>query len=128
MARGTGFAFQIKNPPVGLTDSTRRALGQLNVGTEPVLRLVAACRKLKLAVESPVYKSDCVAHLGLPKLMVAIYVRDFFETSRLSRERNAWERHGWKMLAIQTRHLANMTDEQIVGQLREAMLQLGKIK
>jgi hypothetical protein len=128
MARGTGFAFQIKNPPVGLTDSTRRALGQLDIGTEPILRLAAACRKLKFVVESPVYKSDCVAHVGIPKLMTAIYVRNHFETGRLSKARTLWEKHGWNMLAITTRQLDSMTDGDLVEQLRRALVQLGKVK
>ena len=120
--------FNMANPRAGLTESVRRALGQVNVETDGIRRLVAACKKLKLKPESPVFKSDCLAHVGIPKLMVCIYVRDFLETSRITKARNAWEGHGWKMLAITNPQVDRMTDEQLVATLKAALVELGKVK
>jgi hypothetical protein len=120
--------FSTVNPPAGLTESVRRALAQANVETEPILRLVAACKKLKLKTVSPVNRTDCWAHIGIPNLMVAIYIRDFLETSRISRERNNWERHGWKMLAITNPQIGRLSDEQLVSQLKAALVESGKMK
>ncbi len=127
MAKGL-CAFQTRTYQDGMTERVRRALGQIDVGVTPIKRLIAAAERLKIKVEAPTHQSDCVAHIGFPKLKVAIFSKLSLEHAQAGQERELWEKHGWKLLAISQRRLARMSDEQLTEQLRMALVELGKVK
>jgi len=127
MAKG-GLAFQTKNPPEGIDDATRRALCQLDVSVDHVVRLIKACERLGLKPDAPVYKQGAVAHVGIPSHKVAIHAQHYTETGKIIKSRSAWERHGWKLLSITARQIARMTDDEIAEQLKMALAELGKRK
>jgi hypothetical protein len=127
MAKGL-CAFQIRSEPKDVNDRVRRALGQIDVGSNPIRRVMAAAERLKLKAIAPVYQSDCLAHVGIEKLKVAIYSKENLEYQHAAEERELWEKHGWALLAISRRKISRLSDAQLTEQLRLALVELGKLK
>lgn len=127
MAKGL-LAFQIEDQLLGITERVRRAIGQCDVGVPAIRRLIAACERLKLKPTSPIYKTDCWAHVGIGKLKTVIYTKEHLEYNKVVVEREAWKRHGWTLMAIARRQINAMSDEQLTGQLRQTLVVLGKMK
>ncbi len=127
MAKGL-CAFQITDAPVSVTERVRRAIGQADVSTVQIRRILAAVERLRLKAEAPVYLNDCWAHVGIPKLKVAIYSKLSLDHAQVATERELWKSHGWVMLAICQRKVAKLSDENLTEQLRLALVELGKVK
>lgn len=127
MAKGA-LAFQIKDQPKGITERVRRAIGQADISVPGVQRLITAIESLKLKATAPIHYNDCWAHVGIEKLRVAIYTKEHLEYAKVEFERELWEKRGWVLLAIARRSINRMTDEQLTAQLKEALVELGKVK
>jgi len=127
MAKGL-CAFQVRTEASDVTDRVRRALGQIDVGSAPIRRVIAAAERLKLKAVAPVYKTDCLAHIGIEKLKVAIYSKENLEYQHAAAERELWEKHGWALLAISRRKISRLSDAQLTEQLRLALVELGRMK
>lgn len=127
MAKGI-CAFQTRTEPNGITERVRRALGQADIVGAPIRRIIAAAERLKLTATAPAHQKDCWAHVGIEKLKVAIYGKENLEYQQAASERALWEQHGWAMLAISRRKISRLSDDQLVEQLRLALVELGKMK
>jgi hypothetical protein len=120
--------FLRNRPNLEVNESTRRSLGQLDLENPYVLRLVAACRKLKLKPASPCSLEDVVSHVGIPALKVAFFMRHALQSCQVVEASKKWGRHGWLSLPISHRQMEMLTDERLAEHLREALVELGKIK
>jgi hypothetical protein len=115
-------------PYVGVDESTRRALGQMDLDHQQLHRVLAAAKKLGVKAVSPAFRTDCAAHVGFPSKKIALYVREKVELARYAVEYEKWKAHGWKMLRVSHGQLRILTDEQIVEHLKVALKSLGKKK
>ena len=122
------LAFRIAGEPRGLTERIRRAIGQADVGVEPIRRLIASVERLKLKPKFPVYLTDAWAHVGIERLKIAIYTKEHLEYGKVAFERRQWEGHGWTLIAISHRQINLMSNEDLTEQLRLALVELGKLK
>ena len=120
--------FVAHEPYVGVDESTRRALGQMDLDHPELLRVIAAAKKIGVKAESPVFKKDCAAHIGFPSKKFALYVREKVELARYAAEYEKWKAHGWKMYRVSHHQLRMLTDEQIVTHLKEALSSLKKAR
>lgn len=120
--------FAVGGPHVGVDESTRRAIGQLNLEHPEVGRILAACGRLGLGAVSPAFKPDVCAHIGIPSKKVAIVTRKAMDQSFYELNYSAWKRHGWEMVAVTHRQTHMLTDEQLLAHLKAALQQLGKMR
>lgn len=120
--------FVAHEPYVGVDESTRRALGQMDLAHPELLRVKAAIEKLKLVPKLGVHEKDCAAHIGIPSKKIAIYVREKVELARYATEHAKWKAHGWTMFRVSHGQLRILTDEQLVENLREALTSLKKAR
>jgi hypothetical protein len=118
--------FVAHEPYVGVDESTRRALGQMDLEHPQLHRVLAAARVLGIKAKSPIFQKDCAAHVGFPSKKVALYVREKVELARYAVEYEKWKAHGWKMFRVSHHQLRMLTDEQIVNHLREALKEVRK--
>lgn len=124
-----GSIFSTGAPAVGLDESTRRSLAQLNMDHLEVRRVVAACKKLGLKVAAPiVQKPNAVAHIGIPDKKVAIVIRKTVESSFREEHYNKWKDKGWELMIVTHRQTQMVTDDQLAEQLHIALQSLGKVK
>lgn len=120
--------FTTGSPYVGVDESTRRALAQLNLDHQEVRRVKAACDSLGLKTVPRVHKHNVAAHLGIPDKKVAIIVRKTVETAFHEQNYRKWKEHGWELLIVTHRQTQLVTDEQLADHLRSALKSLGKLK
>lgn len=118
--------FAVGGPYVGVDQSTRRALGQLDLEHQEVLRIVAACKELGLKPETPVWKNDVCSHVGIPDRKVAIVARKSMDSAYYDLTYRKWANHGWDLLAVTHRQTQMLTDAQLTAHLKSAMRELGK--
>lgn len=121
-------AFVVGDPRVGINTSTRRSIGQMDLTNPQMKRVVDACRQLGHQTESPYALEDCAAPICLPKKKIAFFIRIAIDYSVFGREYAKWKAHGWEMLRISHRQLSQMTDEQLLKNLSEALKEVGKQK
>ena len=120
--------FAIGGPYIGVDESTRRALSQLNTDHPEVVRVDSACKKLGLKTALRVHKQNVYAHIGIPDKKVAILVRKCLEAAYHEAIYKKWKSHGWDLLAVTHRQTQMLTDEQLVEHLKVALKETGKIK
>jgi hypothetical protein len=100
----------------------------MDSGNPCIQRVIEVAKKLKLNAETPAYKKDCWAHIKIETNKIAIYIKESLELSKIGRERELWEKHGWMMLAVSSRKLEQLTDDQLMEHLREAVRWHGKVQ
>jgi len=119
--------FLASMPWAKCDERVRRAIGQSNVEHPCIIRVLEACKRLKFKAESPGFLKDCWAHIAIPKEKIAIYVRDFLESTRIEKERLKWQAHGWRMLAVTHKNLDRLSDADLDKHLKEAVRWHGKV-
>jgi len=120
--------FMARGPYLGVNESTRRALGQMDLDNEYVERIIGAVKRLGLKPASPCYMEDVAAHVGIPSLKISFFMRHVLETAAVTEARKKWGRHGWISIPISHRQMEPLTDEQLSDQLHVALKSMGKLK
>lgn len=128
MARAWDRAlFQVSDMYPGADDSTRRSLGMMNRNNPSVTRILEVLKSLGINAQSPYWKSDCWAHIGLVHMQVAIVMRGHLESGFVSRMREKWGAHRYKVFFVSERNIETKDKETIRRELQEALRAVGKV-
>jgi hypothetical protein len=120
--------FHLENRFMECPLRLRRAVHNICVDSEDVLKLAEACRMAGVEPVTPYWSNEgiphAVAHVGLPSIKLAILIRkpgsgDTIEN--VARHRAGWERAGWKMADIRCTTLMKTSMRELVAQLRQAI-------
>jgi hypothetical protein len=104
----------------------RHTLARMDMENETVLRIIQACRDLKLKIESPCWRGEsgkAIAQIGIPAMKIAIRVMPSYGglATRKAVIHNAWTAEGWKCLFPITDSLDGMPQETVAKHLLEAL-------
>lgn len=106
---------------------TRRSLGMINRNNPNVNRVLEAAKLLGLKAQSPYWKVDAWAHIGFYTLKVAVIVRSHIDNAFVSKLRERWARHRWKVFFVSERQLERMDVQGVKEELQAAFLHVRKV-
>lgn len=121
-----GNPFQAEERYPGATMLIKRALAQVNLDSQQVQRVLAACKAAKLKAQSPIYDDVNWAHIGIPAKKVCIFLQSCGVRDRMDAKREGWKRVGWTMLSVTFSGVDRLTDDLLVKHLGDAVRGLCK--
>lgn len=127
MARAwTRPVFQMRFPGPEISTSVKRSLGAMDLQNKTLLRIKAACERLKLKCEIPFYLPTCYAHICIPSKKLAIWMRQSRDSAQFKKIKDSFDGTGWQVFLITTRQIDQITDDDLTAQLGDAVRGMSK--
>ena len=114
--------FESTSPP-NVSREAVRILCHMDQKSSSIIHLKEAIALLKLRCQSPGWvKPDAVAHVAIPSLKVAVWIRSPSHTPNyIETRRKVWEKIGWKMLHVMSIKLKLTSAAEIAKALKEVL-------
>ena len=117
--RWTRPLFQTRFPGPEISTSVKRSIGAMDLQSPALLKIRAACERLKLKYETPFYLENCCAHIAIPSVKLAIWLRQSKDSAQWARVKAAFEGSGWRVIFTTTRQIEEMRDDELSAQIKE---------
>lgn len=118
--------FQAADPHPGATEHIRRCLSHLNYDTPFIKRLISAAKATGYEVKFPVWSYNAWAHIGFPKLKIAIGLQSCLVPAWANNRRLEWKGRGWEFFAIDSRMISRVDQKKLVEDLKAAIEEVRK--
>ena len=113
--------FETENKFPGATGEILKSLKKLQPGQLWFRRMVEVAKRLDIEFKAPYWRSRAWAHVGFPSKKAVVVMGHQLSWINGRGFREDWAEYGFKVLAICTRTVCQMTVEDLTDQLRFAL-------